>query len=231
MIVKLLKFFINFNSETTTSWPINPIWLVGGSFLIALVPLLVGFTSAYVKTSIVLSMLKSGFGSQGIPSAMVVMALSCCLTFIIMGPVWEVSYREVLKLPKHTFENLPDSNTLVQLEAVVNPWREFLENHSGEKERKYFSSINQKDPNQRSISLGGLMTAFLVSELKQAFTMGFVLLLPFLAIDLIVANILTGLGMVMASPVMIALPLKVFVFLLADGWLLISQGLLKSYGV
>lgn len=230
MFINLLEIICNLSKETSISWQLNPIWLIAASLLIALVPVIFGFTSAYVKTSIVLNMLKSGFGSQGIPSSLVVMSLSCCLTFIIMGPVWEASYQALSKLPLQTFNNLPDSNTLVQLEPVLEPWRNFLERHSGESERVFFLELNKQAADQK-ISLGNLMAAFLVSELKQAFTMGFVLLVPFLAIDLIVANILTGLGMIMASPVMISLPLKVFVFIIADGWLLLTQGLIKSYGV
>ncbi|MCB0335660.1 MAG: EscR/YscR/HrcR family type III secretion system export apparatus protein, partial [Bdellovibrionales bacterium] len=123
------------------------------------------------------------------------------------------------------------------VKGVFEPFAEFMRFHSGKRELETLQRLApslerelSQDSSDEPTALHIALPAFVLTELKEAFAMGFVLLLPFLAIDLIVANILVGLGMFMVSPVMVALPLKLLLFIMADGWLLLTQGLIRSYG-
>ena len=240
---------------------IHPWWLIILSLSISLLPMLMGMASAYIKMSIVLNLLRSGFGAQGVPSGLVIMALSTALTCLVMGPVLEESLTKAENIDLATLEKSPNKKLLEQISPVLEPWKTFLEKHAGEREiqvlletrqagkvvateqkttadtqaadvlatEKPAAEVTDKTENSTAGSFGILLPAFLLTELREAFAMGFALLIPFLALDLIVANILTGMGMQMASPSMIALPLKVLLFLLVDGWLLLSRGLVFSY--
>lgn len=229
---------------------IHPIWLIAGSFFLALMPLLVGTATCYVKISIVLSMLKSALGTQGVPGGIVVMSLSLALSLQVMGPTWDASLQAAQSLPLRHILSAPTPESLKSFAPMVQPWTDFMRAHSGERELEAVASFQQprgsfKQPHgsfqqpysaeaheERATTEPGwrqVMLAFVLTELRQAFSMGFVLLLPFLVVDLIVANILVGLGMYMVTPNMIALPLKLILFVAADGWLLLSKGLILSY--
>jgi flagellar biosynthetic protein FliP len=138
---------------------------------------------------------------------------------------------------------------LAAITPIFEPWRKFMQLHTGKRELLALSQMvkvaskgegvekqdvlqaDDKPADPDIIAWRLLLPAFVLSELKQAFTMGFVLLLPFLVIDLIVANILVGLNMIMVSPIMVALPLKLILFVMSDGWLLITKGLINSYNL
>jgi type III secretion protein R len=222
----------------------SPLWLVVAAMALSLVPIAVGLTKSYLKISIVLGMLKQGLGAQQMPGNLVVMAISLALSLIVMGPVIEKCGANLqTNLPKK-FDGMPTAENIALLKSALEPWGEFLALHAGEREKVFVSTLQ---PQTKSIekeakktddngssqknSLGfGLLLAFMLTELKEAFSMGFVLLLPFLVIDLVVSNILVGLGMFMVTPAMITLPLKLIVFVLCDGWMLLSKGLVISYG-
>jgi type III secretory pathway component EscR len=217
------------------STPLNPYWLILASFLFSLVPLFIGACTCYLKVSIVFSMLRSGIGTQQLPSAMLVMILSFVITGYVMSPVMEESFAKLqgirINLNSVSLETLSDT-----LKPAGVPWMEFMASHAGQREVEVLSGISGK--NDKSVfSQSELLTrpkillpAFVLTELKQAFAMGFVLLLPFLVVDLIVANILAGLGMFMVNPSILSLPVKLLLFIYADGWLLLSKSLISSYG-
>ncbi len=211
---------------------LHPEWFVIGSLAIAFLPLLLGVLTSYLKVSVVLSMLRSGLGAQNTPSAMVTMALSLGLTLSIMAPVFQESKQASDRIDFSLLKKKPTKEVADTFAPVVKPWMDFLTQHAGEREKAVFlQPTTEEEVAQQKTSpdVQGILLAFLTAELKEAFAIGFVVLLPFLVVDLVVANLLVGLGMFMVSPVMIALPLKLLLFVLADGWVLLTQGLLHSY--
>ncbi|MBN8548192.1 MAG: EscR/YscR/HrcR family type III secretion system export apparatus protein [Deltaproteobacteria bacterium] len=210
----------------------HPLWLVLASFALALAPILLGTVTSYIKVSIVLTLLRSGLGTQSIPGALVVMALSMGISLYVMAPTWDASVRAGQALPLSQILSNPSLDTLKALVPVAAPWREFMQAHAGERELAAVSSFEfpeNPQPQKDQPGWRAVMLAFMLTELRQAFCMGFVLLLPFLVIDLVVANVLVGLGMFMVTPSMISLPLKLMLFVVTDGWILLSRGLIHSY--
>lgn len=217
---------------------LNPFWMIGLMLLVGFLPLLASLATAYVKVNIVLGMLRSALGAQQVPSALVVMALSLAITLHIMAPVFEKSAKMATELDLNFLFKQPTLEGVAKLKPALSPWRDFLEKHAGDRELKTLTSglevdedVGEEASEASSTAYGTLLLAFIISELKEAFAMGFVLLLPFLAVDLIVANILVGLGMFMVSPMMISLPLKIVLFVVADGWILLTKALIDSYNI
>lgn len=214
------------------------LWLILLSVSFALLPILVGVCTSYLKVSIVLSLLKNGIGAQGVPGALVNMTLSLGITFFIMAPVMQESLDNARRLDYAAFAKSPSIDSAGQLWPILQPWLDFMRKHAGHRELAAISKLaaaesapaDGKAKQDNQVSLRFLLPAFVLSELKEGFAMGFVLLLPFMALDLIVANILAGLGMYMLSPMVISLPLKIVVFVLCDGWILLGRGLISSYG-
>jgi flagellar biosynthesis protein FliP len=225
---------------------VHPLWTVVAAFCFALLPLLLGVLTSYVKISIVLGMLKSALGTQNVPGNVVVMALSLAMTIFVMGPVLEQSWKGLSHLDSSVFYESPNLEIALQLDGAIQPWKEFLRRHARNREilllvelekdirrneghEQQLTEALEFDPSD--VSLRVLMPAFLLSELKSAFAMAFILLVPFLVIDLIVANLLVGMGMFMVSPIMISLPLKLVLFVASDGWILLTRSLVHSYFV
>ncbi|RMD88181.1 MAG: flagellar biosynthetic protein FliP [Candidatus Dadabacteria bacterium] len=212
----------------------NPIWLVIAALALALLPVLVGVATSYLKISIVLGMFRSGLGAQQVPGNMVVMGLSIAMSLYILSPVIEASFYAAGKSPLPSLADAPSYSELKRLSPIVKPWIAFLKKHSGKRElqavREFALDGNGREKeNKVSDNPLSLLVAFMLTELKEAFSMGFVILLPFLVIDMVVANILVGMGMFMVSPVMVALPLKLLLFIMCDGWILLMKGLIESY--
>ncbi len=226
---------------------LHPVWLIVFAAGISLLPVVLGLCTAYIKVSIVIGMLRNALGAQQVPGNLVVLALSLSLTAYVMGPVANETLQISEKLNAIELNTLPAKESLEQFSRLLEPWRDFMQKHSGKREIKSFSELQDIQPAAASLTqlpkdsqeaaegqlervpLNILFPAFVVSELKEAFAMAFVVLLPFLVIDLIVANLLTGLGMAMVSPVLVALPVKLILFVLADGWLLLARSLVLSY--
>lgn len=211
---------------------INPIWLVLASLLLSLLPTCAAVFSSYLKVSIVLSFLKSAFGTQGVPGTMVVMCLSFGLSLYVMGPTLDLISQRMQEVHFSEIAKNPNMMTVQAVRPIAEPLYAFLRAHSGTRELTAVADLSVSSgvatasaaPTWRQVAL-----AFMLTELRQAFLMGFALLLPFLVIDLVVANICVGLGMFMVSPTMLALPLKLLLFVLTDGWILLSRGLIHSY--
>ncbi len=217
---------------------IHPLWLIAASLAFSTVPLVIGVCTAYLKVSVVLGMLKSGIGAQQVPGILLVMSLSLALTGYVMGPVIEETIFAARSIKIPTFSKVPEFGSLDSLKPLVAPWRDFMSKHAGERELAALSALSEKTSDRKEEELVShgrddlrvLLPAFMLTELKEAFSMGFVLLLPFLVVDLVVANVLAGMGMFMVSPAMISLPLKLLLFVVSDGWLLLSRSLIVSYG-
>lgn len=205
----------------------------------SLLPFLAMIATSYLKIVVVMSLIRNALGIQSIPPNMVINALAMILTFYIMAPMVGESWnlmREGLK------ENKPE--VLYQTEVAAKaaePFREFLRVQSDEKQVAFFTRTAErlwatKDENGEfkpavvePTSYFVLIPAFCVSELTRAFQIGFLVYLPFIAIDIIVSNILLAMGMMMVSPVTISLPFKLLLFVMVNGWTLLIQGLVQSY--
>lgn len=212
----------------------KPIALVVALALVSLVPFVFMGVTAFVKISTVLQIVKSAIGAQSVPSNTVVMALATALTLIAMAPVGQRIFDRVAPLASGKAQ---ETSALVEkgVEAVREPMREFLEANAAEKERARFFSVArnarpeaERDTVGRS-DLSVLVPAFMVTELTEAFTIGFLIYLPFLVIDLVVANVLLALGMQMLNPTQVSLPFKLLLFVAIDGWGLLAQALVAGY--
>lgn len=212
----------------------HPFWLVIAAGMIALVPILIGILTSYVKISIILSFLRSGLGAQQVPGNLAIMALSLALTAYIMSPVLVETAGLASNIEPKTFTSAPDLKDYEKLTPIFEPWKKFMTKHSGAKEIHVLSQLasshgSEDVPSDSESSLRVVMPAFVLTEIKAGFSMGFMVLLPFLIIDLAVANILAGMGMYMLSPVIVSLPLKLLLFVMGDGWILLTKGIIQSY--
>ena len=212
----------------------KPIALVVALALVSLLPFLFMGVTAFVKISTVLQITKSAIGAQSVPSNTVVMALATALTLIAMAPVGQRIFDKVSPLLDGKDK---DTTVLVTkgIEAVREPMREFLEKNAAERERARFLSVaKEARPEAERGKVGAsdlsvLVPAFVVTELTEAFAIGFLIYLPFLVIDLVVANVLLALGMQMLNPTQVSLPFKLLLFVAIDGWGLLAQALVVGY--
>lgn len=212
----------------------KPIALVVALAIVSLVPFVFMGVTAFVKISTVLQIVRSAIGAQSVPSNTVVMALSTALTLIAMAPVGQ---RILDRAAPIAAEGKKDTTYLVEkgIDAVREPMRDFLKVNAAEKERARFLAVARSarpEPERAKVAaddLAVLVPAFVVTELTEAFAVGFLLYLPFLVIDLVIANVLLALGMQMLSPTQVSLPFKLLLFVAIDGWGLLAQALVSGY--
>lgn len=222
---------------------------------LSLLPFAAMVATGYLKIVVVMSLIRNALGIQSIPPNMVINALAMILTFYIMAPVasesWEViresqtaraqaqAQAERQQGPMPTAVDalatpLPDPDIVSR---AAEPFRKWLSSHTSDRERAFFVNTagrlwakNEDEPAVvDSESFYILLPSFCVSELTKAFQIGFLVYLPFIAIDIIVSNILLAMGMMMVSPVTISLPFKLLLFVMVDGWTLLIQGLVRGY--
>jgi type III secretory pathway component EscR len=168
----------------------------------------------FIKLSIVFGVLRTGFGSPGIPGAAALGALSLILSLHVVAPIAKEALAGLKLNPR-----IPVEKQISQID--LTPLADFLRRHTGEEELKFFKAS--------AGSLLELIPAFVLSELRTGFEMALLLFIPFLVIDLVVTTVLTGMGMMMVNPVNIAFPLKLLLFVSCDGWLALSRSLIASY--
>lgn len=194
--------------------------------LMALAPTLILMVTSFTRIIIVFSLLKQAMGLQQTPPSQVIVSLSLILTLFIMEPYGKKSWEEGIK--PYMDEKIGYE---VAFEKGIKPFKEFMIKNTRESDLGLFYRI-KKEPNPKNIDdvpLTLLMPAFIVSELRTAFEIGFLIFLPFLVIDIIVASILMSLGMMMLPPVMISLPIKIIFFIIIDGWQLLIGNLAQSF--
>jgi flagellar biosynthesis protein FliP len=207
---------------TTYSAPVQTLLLLTAfSFLPAVLLLMTSFT----RILIVFALLRQALGLQTTPPNLVLIGLSLFLTWFIMTPVFE---------PIYTNAYLPFSQGRIPLDRAAElawvPLRDFMLLQTRQDDINLFASLYGKPiPTREEIPMSVLVPAFAISEITTGFLVGFMIYLPFIAIDFAVASILTSLGMVMVSPMMFSLPLKLIIFVLADGWSLLAASLVSSY--
>ncbi len=192
------------------------------SFLPAVLLMMTGFT----RIVIVLSLLRQALGTQSAPPNQVVVGLSLFLTFFVMGPTLDKVYNDAY-LPY-------TKNTISFEQALANgedPLRQFMSKQTRQSDLALFAKLAKLEPgiNAQNAPIRILVPAFVTSELKSAFQIGFMIFIPFLVIDIVVASVLMSLGMMMLSPVLVALPFKLMLFVLADGWNLLIGSLAASF--
>lgn len=194
--------------------------------VLSLAPGLLVMTTSFTRIVVVLSFLRNALGTQQAPSNQIIIGLSLFLTFFIMSPVWQQVNTEALQPYR--------SQTISQEEAfkrAVLPLRKFMLSQTRESDLALFVSLSKlpRPKNSDEIPTLTVIPAFMISELKTAFQIGFLVYIPFLVVDMVVASVLMSMGMMMLPPVMISLPFKILLFVLVDGWGLIVGSLVKSF--
>ena len=216
---------------------------------LSLLPFVAMIATSYLKIVVVMSLIRNALGIQSIPPNMVVNALAMILTFYIMAPVasesWGIlqtelaAHRQAAPAAPQPAASAASDGRWFETDAVAKaaePFRAWLSAHTADRERAFFVNTAETlwgkegepavvDPESYYI----LLPSFCVSELTKAFQIGFLVYLPFIAIDIVVSNILLAMGMMMVSPVTISLPFKLLLFVMVDGWTLLIQGLVRSY--
>jgi flagellar biosynthesis protein FliP len=193
---------------------------------ITFIPAALLMMTAFTRIIIVLSLMRQAIGTLQAPPNQVLIGLALFLTFFVMAPVFERAYRDAY---------VPFSENKIDIvqagERAIVPFREFMLKQTRESDLALFVRLSNTPPLQgpEQVPLKVLVPAFIISELKTAFQIGFVIFIPFLVIDMVVASVLMSMGMMMLSPVMIALPFKLMLFVVVDGWGLLIGSLVRSF--
>ena len=211
------------NNGSTTGRLIQIFLLIG---VLGLAPSILIMGTSFVRISIVLSIVRTALGLQQTPPNQVIISLSLFLTFFIMSPSLEIAYEQGLK--PLLIEQITEEEALP---LIIQPFKKFMVNNTRTKDLDLFISIAKVDVPKdiNDLPLKVIAPSFMISELKRGFEIGFLIFLPFLIIDIVVASILMAMGMMMMPPVMVALPFKIIFFVLIDGWYLLAGSLIQSF--
>ena len=196
--------------------------------VLTLAPSILVVVTSFTRIVVVLSIIRSALGLQQTPPNSVLISLALFLTAFIMAPTFEAAYENGIK-PLINDE----IDEKVAFERTVAPVHSFMLEHVREKDLALFLNIANAPPPDTAadIPLRVLVPSFIISELKRAFEIGFLVFIPFIIIDMVVASVLMSMGMMMLPPVMISLPFKLIFFVIVDGWYLIAGSLVQSFGV
>jgi flagellar biosynthesis protein FliP len=194
--------------------------------VLTLAPALIVMTTSFTRIIIVLSFLRNALGTQQSPPNQVLVGFALFLTFFIMAPLWSNVYDNALK---PYFDNEMSQEDMIS--RATAPVKKWMQRFTREKDLALFVRIAKIDrpKNISEVPIWVVMPAFIISELKTAFQMGFIIYIPFLVIDMVVSAVLMSMGMMMLPPIMISLPFKIMLFVLVDGWYLITESLVKSF--
>ena len=217
---------LNINLGSGAGLTERVVQLIGLLTVLSLAPSIVIMTTAFVRIVVVLSLLRTAIGLQQSPPNAVIISLSLFLTAIVMGPTFQASYDAGIRPLLNKQMELPAAFT-----ASAGPVKTFMLSQVQTKDLELFVRLAkiEKPPTRADIPLQVLTPAFMISELKRAFEIGFLLFVPFLVIDLVVASILMSMGMMMLPPAVISLPFKLIFFVLVDGWGLVCGSLVESF--
>lgn len=193
--------------------------------VLALAPSIVLLMTSFTRIVIVLSFVRSALSLQGTPANQILIGLSLFLTYFIMAPVWE-------KIDANALQPYLNQQISAQqaLDEAAKPIRAFMLKQARAKDVELFANLAKLQPTApQDLPLKVVIPGFIISELRTAFQMGFLLFIPFILIDLVVATVLMSLGMMMMPPATISLPLKILLFVLVDGWSLVVRSLVLSF--
>ncbi len=225
--VTLPTFNMGFKTTQNPTEVVNTIKMVLVMTVLTLAPAILIMMTGFTRILIVLSFLRQAMGVQQMPPNQLLVGLSLFLTFFIMGP----AFTEINQKAIQPYMN----NQLSQDQALDNtlaPLRKFMFNQTRDQDLALFIKLAQveKPKTRADVPTLVLVPSFIVSELKTAFMIGFIIFLPFLIIDILAASVLMAMGMMMVPPVVISLPFKIMLFVLVDGWSLLIGSMVKSFG-
>jgi flagellar biosynthetic protein FliP len=194
--------------------------------ILTLAPSILILTTSFARIIIVLSFLRQAMGTQQTPPTQILIGLGLFLTLFVMGPTWNEINDKALQ--PYLNEEISQTDALKQAEM---PLKTFMLKQTREKDLSLFIEISGAEPTtNEEIDIRSLIPAFIISELKTAFQIGFLIYIPFLILDMVVASILLSMGMMMLPPVLISLPFKLMLFVMVDGWYLTVGSLMRSFG-
>jgi flagellar biosynthetic protein FliP len=217
---------INLNSIMASPQFSSSIQMILGIAMISLVPFFLISVTSFLRIIIVFGLLRTALGTQQVPPNSALIGIALFMTIFIMSPVWK-DINDTALVPYQQGK----MSEIKAIEVGLKPLNQFMLKQTRETDLALFVQFAKIKPPTRveEVPTYVVIPSFMISELKTAFQIGFLLFIPFVIIDLVVANILLSLGMFMLSPVMISLPFKILLFVLVDGWNLITRGLLMSF--
>jgi flagellar biosynthetic protein FliP len=194
--------------------------------VLSLAPSILMLGTSFTRIVIVLSMLRSAIGTPTIPPNQVIIGLSLLLTFFIMTPVYTQIDQQAIQPYLHN-----EINQETAINNAIEPVRDFMFKQTRQKDIALFMDLSGENPPSTTddVPTLALFPAFVISELRTAFTMGFILYIPFLVIDMVISSVLLSMGMMMLPPSLVSLPFKILVFVMVDGWYLIVNSLALSF--
>ena len=217
----------------------NPVVMVLVLAALGLAPFVLMMLTSFIKISVVLSILRNAIGTQQVPPSAVITGLAFILSIFIMAPVGRQMYEAAGVIPdtRDIFSEASVKTLFSAVQTGKEPLRKFLSRHSHPPDRVLFMELSARleknngaaNPQIDKDDFRVLIPAFAISQLKEAFQVGFLVFVPFLIVDMVVANVLLSMGMSMLSPVVISLPFKLLLFVLVNGWYLVVRGLVLSY--
>ena len=218
--------FISIFSESDPTNVSTSVKLVLLLTVLSLAPSILILMTSFTRIVIVLSFTRTALATQQMPPNQVIIGLALFLTFFIMAPTFS-------EVNETALQPLFDEEIGLEeaYERAALPFKEFMAQHTRQKDLELFINYNQAEApaSVEDIPITMLVPAFALSEIKTAFQMGFMIFIPFLVIDMVVASVLMSMGMMMLPPVMISLPFKILLFILVDGWYLVMKSLLQSF--
>jgi flagellar biosynthesis protein FliP len=217
---------INIDLGTGAGLSERVVQLVGLMTVLSLAPSIVIMTTSFVRIVVVLSLLRTALGLQQSPPNVVIVSLALFLSAIVMAPTWQDAYDSGIRPLMDQQMELPQA-----FDAASEPVKTFMLSQVDGGDLSLFTRLSRVEPVQsaQDLPLRVVTPAFMISELKRAFEIGFLLFVPFLVIDLVVASVLMSMGMMMLPPVVVSLPFKLIFFVLVDGWRLVAGSLVESF--
>ena len=194
--------------------------------ILSLAPSILIMVTSFIRLAVVLSFLRQAMGSQQMPPNQLLMGLALILTFFVMSPVINTSYQEGIK--PYMEKQISGEEAY---EKSIQPFRKFMLSQTREQDLALFVNIAglEKPETADDVPLHVLIPGFVISELRTAFQIAFVIFIPFLVIDMVVASVLLSMGMMMLPPIIVSLPFKILLFVLVDGWYLLVKSLIESF--
>jgi flagellar biosynthetic protein FliP len=194
--------------------------------VLSLAPAIIVMMTSFTRLAIVFSLLRHALGTQQMPPNQVLIGLALLITFFLMSPVYERVHKDAVR--PYLAEEISQEEALTR---ALEPIREFMFKQTRKKDLALFMKVSKSEPpaDLRGIPTLVLIPSFVISELKTAFQIGFLIYIPFLVIDMVVASVLLSMGMMMLPPFMVSLPFKLMLFVLVDGWNLLVGSMIKSF--
>jgi len=217
---------VNIDLGTGAGLTERVVQLVGLLTVLSLAPSIVIMTTSFVRIVVVLSLLRTALGLQQSPPNAVIVSLALFLSALVMAPTFQASYQAGIRPLLDQQMELPQAFT-----EAAQPVKRFMLSQVDDDDLALFARLanTPRVPNRQALPLNVGTPAFMISELKRAFEIGFLLFVPFLVIDLVVASVLMSMGMMMLPPVVVSLPFKLIFFVLVDGWRLVAGSLVESF--